>query len=90
MRASLGHLYVRQLNPPRYPKPIACCAVRERIYPGAPSSLPHQLERKAVLEVCTLVIQINNKDNMLPGFARVFPVCCLCVARAPRRLVHSD
>ncbi|OCK97110.1 uncharacterized protein K441DRAFT_694679 [Cenococcum geophilum 1.58] len=41
MRASLDYFYVRQLtslNPPRYPKPIACCAVRERIYPGTPDS----------------------------------------------------
>lgn len=47
MRASLDHFYVRQLSrvsipplacAPRYPKPIACCAVRERIYPGTPDS----------------------------------------------------
>ena len=76
-------------NPPRYPKPIACCAVRERIYPGTPSSLPRRLECKAVLKVCTLVIQTIMTICSL-SFARVFPVCCLCVARAPRRLVHSD
>ena len=65
--------------------PIACCAIRERIYPGAPSSLPRRLECKAVLEVCTLVIQTIIRTICSLGFARVFPVfvCCPCIS-SPR------